>query len=402
MSDLKEEILTTIRAQKGVLFAKPAIVYRETYSGRDIIAMNSRFEEGYVDDRGYVPVEWWVMSVVEAENPIKKSGEGFTKIKLVSGKEITLRDIGELAEKEVFGKYAKEWPLTKILDIGGDQKPTSFSKNLEVPPIPAHVHSGEIVEGKAIGPGKLEAYFFPPLDVAPYNKQMGKTISRFGFKQGVTKEKFKSLLINFGKDDSMYTLLKPYEIKPYSGWTILAATIHSPGPWVSFEIQLPQDDFNLASWRLGERFETEKDRMEAYQNLCLRGLKDEDDFVNQVVNWEVSSDPDFEKNYFRPIRILESGSWGRKYRIFFDRFYGEGLELEPGESHTFREKDRPVGGIVWSGSGRLNSTEISTNGSGNREFLIVPNTQIELKNDGESILIVFTFEPIKKDDSKVL
>lgn len=395
MSDLKEEIFTTIRDQKGVLFAEPAIVYRETYSGRDIIAKNSRFEEGYVDDRMYVPVEWWVMSVVEAENPVKKSGEGLTKIKLVSGKEITLRDVGELAEKEVFGTYAKKWPLTKILDIGGDPKPTSFSKNLEVPPIPTHVHSGEIVEGKAIGPGKLEAYFFPPLDVAPYNKQMGKTISRFGFKQGVTKEKFKSLLMNFGKDDSMYTLLEPYELKPYSGWTILAATIHSPGPWVTFEIQLPQDDFNLASWRLGERFETEKDRIEAYQNLCLRGLKDEDDFVNQVVNWDVSSDPEFEENYFRPIRILESGSWGRRYQIFFDRFYGEGWELEPKKKIEFEKKEKPIAGIVWSGDGLLNGNKIDS--EENKEFMIIPDSEIRLENKGDLKLMIFTVEPIEDE-----
>ena len=47
-----------LAAQNGILFAEPAIVCRQTYSGRDILAPNSKFEPGYVDSRGYVPVEW--------------------------------------------------------------------------------------------------------------------------------------------------------------------------------------------------------------------------------------------------------------------------------------------------------------------------------------------------------
>lgn len=35
--------------------------------------------------------------------------------------------------------------------------------------------------------GKLEAYWFPPLDVAPYSKDVGKVITRLGLKKGVTK-----------------------------------------------------------------------------------------------------------------------------------------------------------------------------------------------------------------------
>lgn len=43
----------------------------------------------------------------------------------------------------------------------------------EVPPIPCHIHSGNVVNGKLVGPGKLEAYFFPPLvDVEPYRRDV--------------------------------------------------------------------------------------------------------------------------------------------------------------------------------------------------------------------------------------
>ena len=58
----------------------------------------------------------------------------------------------------------------------------------EVPPIPCHVHAGEVVGGKCVGHGKTEAYFFPPLDVPPYNLQLGKVKTRLGLQPGVTRE----------------------------------------------------------------------------------------------------------------------------------------------------------------------------------------------------------------------
>jgi hypothetical protein len=66
---LKEIIKATIARNKGVLFARPAIVCRkvfhigsifdyQSFCGRSLIAPNGAFEEGIMDDRGYVPVEW--------------------------------------------------------------------------------------------------------------------------------------------------------------------------------------------------------------------------------------------------------------------------------------------------------------------------------------------------------
>jgi len=59
----------------------------------------------------------------------------------------------------------------------------------EAPPIPCHVHAGEVVGGRCVGHGKTEAYFFPPLDVPPYNLQLGgRVMTRLGLKPGVSKE----------------------------------------------------------------------------------------------------------------------------------------------------------------------------------------------------------------------
>ena len=58
----------------------------------------------------------------------------------------------------------------------------------EVPPIPCHVHAGNVVGGHCVGHGKTEAYFFPPVDVPPYNLSLGSVKTRLGLRSGVEKE----------------------------------------------------------------------------------------------------------------------------------------------------------------------------------------------------------------------
>lgn len=50
----------------------------QSYAGRDIVGRNSDFGEDKVDGRGYVPVEWWVMSKTVALNEKPKENEGVT------------------------------------------------------------------------------------------------------------------------------------------------------------------------------------------------------------------------------------------------------------------------------------------------------------------------------------
>ena len=111
----------------------------QSYTGRSILAPNSQFAEGVVDDRGYVPVEWWLMSKTMAENEQFLAGEGITQyvagmihtmphgaifnrwprrsipVRLVIGsKTIGLPDAVEVAESELMGSFCHMWPLTKV------------------------------------------------------------------------------------------------------------------------------------------------------------------------------------------------------------------------------------------------------------------------------------------------
>lgn len=53
------------------------------YSGRGIIAANTGFHADMMDCRGYLPVEWWIMSKTEAKNSIPIENEGSGSIALV-------------------------------------------------------------------------------------------------------------------------------------------------------------------------------------------------------------------------------------------------------------------------------------------------------------------------------
>lgn len=386
----KEEILFVIERQKGVLFAEPALVSRVAYSGRNILAKNSSFETD-ADDRGYVPVEWWIMSLTTAENEKKRQCEGVTRI-LVNDKKPFLKDV--LSYVDVLGSFKKNWPLTKILDIGGNPVKTSFGTE-EVPPIPTHVHSGIVKEGKIRSPGKLEAYFFPPVNVPPYNADFGTVITRLGLKPDVSREQVKAALQTFGASDELYKYCNVYEINPYDGWTILPGTVHAPGPWITFEIQRPQDDFNLLGWQLGKRF-SQNDISEKKQELLYRGLKDEDDVINQAIDWNISTNPHFKQSHYRPSQVIEQGHWGRRMQIFFDQFYGEAFEILPGQSYTRERDERPFAGIVWSGQGLINENPLDVMNKQQKEFLIVPNMRVTIQNTGTTSLLIYTVFPIKE------
>ena len=270
---LRERVATAIQEGRGcIVAAAPAIVRRGTYAGRDIIGPNSTYSTENVDDRGYVPVEWWIMSKTVALNPICREHEGVTLLALGTpsaekGAAADAEDRGEaedapnavrfneavdVAGDLLLGAYVRHWPLTKVLDIGGapvkprfiagtdeevvavlegsaaaaaaasatpsggkgaqtegpDSVEYDCTSQPEFPPIPCHVHCGDF---GGSGSGKLEAYFFPPLDVPPYNlKVAGSVITRLGFKPSTTKDAVVGAMQRFGVDDSMYQLLQEY------------------------------------------------------------------------------------------------------------------------------------------------------------------------------------------------
>ncbi len=389
----RDELLKTLREQHGILFAEPAMVWRGTYRGRGILASANDLTGLQTDARGYVKVEWWVMSMTAAENPIPVPGEGITRI-FIRDESYALDQAAALAGDVLFGAYLHHWPLTKVLDIGGAPVVPDFRPVPEVPPIPPHVHAGRIENGKARPPGKLEAYFFPPTASPPYGLRLEGIHTRLGLQPGISKQNFLDALEAFGQSDRMYSLLNEFPADAYDCWTIRPGVVHAPGPWPTIEMQTPQDDFNLAAWQLGQRL-PEPERQNVFQSLALRGLASSEDFLDQLVDWESSTALDFSDRFYRPATSIEEGFWGRRLQIFFGEFYGEAIELSLGTSWTHPPAEEPFAGLVWSGSGLLNGVPIGATSSKMREFLAIPQASLTLESDSHDPLVMFTFFPLR-------
>ena len=398
MAETRQLIRETLVKQKGMLFAKPAIVFRQMYAGRDIVAKNSKFESGYMDDRGYLPVEWWIMSRTHAKNPKELTHEGITTL-LVGNQEILFSTALTLAGQLLLGDYIDTWPLTKLLDIGGTPVVPNYSDitegtlTPEIPPIPCHVHAGEVSDRQCIPPGKSEAYFFPPTNIPPYNIDLTGTKTRLGLKPGVSKEQVVGDLKKFGKSDDMYKVLNEYNISPWESWFIKEKAIHAPGPWPTFEVQRPQDDFNLLAWKLGEAIAADQLGQVKSDNQ-LKTLQDEWTLMDEAIDWELNSNWD-KSTWFNQCGTLLQGDWGYCKQLFYHMFYGEGYVIEPGKVFITSPDARPFAGIVWSGSGLLNGMEINCNINERREFLITPNSDAHFENTGTLQLIIFVIFPMK-------
>ena len=117
-------------------------------------------------------------------------------------------------------------------------------------------------------------------------------------------------------------------------------------------------------------------------------------FVIACAPAEESADPEFRQACYRPAQLLDEGRWGRRFRIFFDAFYGEAIEIAPGRGWARPADDRPMAGLLWAGCGTVNGGSLSIDRPHRREFLLAPRHPLELVNQGSSPLIVYTVFPM--------
>ena len=392
-TEIAGKIKRTLESSGGILFAEPTIVYRNTYSGRGLLADNTSFSSPAADSRGYLPVERWVMSACEAANPTPESGEGLSEVVLNDGTRCAFRDaVGRCADVLLAEFPPSAWPLVKVLDIGGEPVSPDFHDGMEAPPIPPHIHPGPIVNGRPLKPGKLEAYFFPPTDLPPYNCRPDSVVTRLGLRPGVKQEEVLEAIRLFGRSDALYSLLTAYPIRPREGWLIPPGVVHSPGPWVTIEIQTPQDDYNLLAWQLGSRL-SEPELSLKLADSALRGLPDAEALLG-AIDWTSSTAPDFRDRYRRLPELAEEGGWGRRHRVFFDPFDGDLLELEPGSTYSLPARGRPAAALVWSGSGTANGLRVESGLERGSEFFLAPERGLALQNGGASPLALFLFYPM--------
>ena len=82
---------------------------------------------------------------------------------------------------------------------------------------------------------------------------------------------------------------------------------------------------------------------------CTTGHKDEQSLLDASLKWPLNVDSEFEKRWRHDCEVLETGDWGRRLRLFYHEFYGEGFEVLPGQTFRRDATERPFAGITWSG-----------------------------------------------------
>lgn len=422
----------TLKHQNGILLSKQCLVNRITFTGRNVLGHNDSIDPKYKhrtdqDHRGYVPVESWILSHTETVNAIPIKNEGISQLRLLSVENKTNQSEESVYFNQLLSNLdcknllfgpdfdLNQWPLIKILDIGGNK--VYHNDELESPPIPCHVHNGIIDSktGQHILPAKDEAYFFPPPpDFAKANIDKDEIVySRLGVKPEVDEKIFVKAMKEWGMNSDIYDLLNKYELEVNTGWTIFSGIVHSPGPILTLEIQRALDDYNLLAWHLGKNIE-DKEELEMFKRQHL--FKDSEYVINhkdggeqfifdQLIDWELSrlNEKDFEYKYKRNRLLIDKGEFGEYYQIFFDIFYGEALHIKPGMRYTVQSQKGPFCGVTWNGKGLVNGNNINSMDDNCREFLVANNetascakTEFENNNDSDQDLVVYLLYPLQE------
>ncbi len=66
--------------------------------------------------------------------------------------------------------------------------------------------------------------------------------------------------------------------------------------------------------------------------------------------------------------MMEEGQWGRRLRLFYHLFYGEGFVVRPGKSFQRERTDRPFAGDSTLHSG---ASDLKYNGMGDWKYFML-------------------------------
>lgn len=139
------------------------------------------------------------------------------------------------------------------------------------------------------------------------------------------------------------------------------------------------------------------------------------------MDWDLNTAANFCELWRRQCEVLEEGEWGRRVRLFYHLFYGEGFVISPGHTYTRQPNTRPfagdktvcvyyvshvciylcsssrcmLAGIVWSGVGTINNQPLEAQSQDRQEFLVTPGHSMKLSNTSSDIeLMVFSVFPL--------
>ena len=303
-------------------------------------------ERGGIDER-------WFSSTTPADNgPLTGPDEGLSRIVFRDKSRIetaTLRDAveelrGTLIGDRIWDEYGR-WPMySKFFDNKG--------------PLPHHIHHMDEHAALTGQLGKPEAYYFPP-QVNNHGGDFPYTF--FGLNPGVTRDDLRACLEAFSKGDNKITSISSaYRLETGTGWDVPPGVLHAPGSLCTYEPQRASDVFSMYQSLTGDQIvprellwkDTPADRI------------DDVEFLLDLVDWELNTDPDFKANRFMrpvPARSPETMEGYEENWICYksDAFSAKELTVLPGASVVIRDA-AAYGFIMMQGHGTAGVWSVET------------------------------------------
>ncbi|MDR0601552.1 MAG: hypothetical protein LBG42_04155 [Treponema sp.] len=350
----KELAQKALEQGKGILRLAPAWVPRSfCRPGRRLKLHPSDYyvfglKRGGVDER-------WFASTTHADNgPETPEDEGLSYIIVDEGKNerLLLRDAveelkGEITGNALYDKYGR-WPVY-----------SKFFDNLG--PLPHHIHHNDTFAGRVGQSGKPEMYFFP----AQLNNHGGEfPFTFFGLNPEVTKEQVKKALEGFSSgDNNLLGLSRAYKLDLDTGWDVPPGVLHAPGSLCTYEPQFASDVYAMYQSVLYHEHCLPEELL--WKN-CPPEEKGNFNYLVDVIDWELNTDPDFHKNRFmrpRPVKALremrEEGYIEEWICYKCEKVSAKRLTVFPGRTATIRDS-AAYGIICLQGNGVFGGHDLET------------------------------------------
>jgi hypothetical protein len=163
-------------------------------------------------------------------------------------------------------------------------------------------------------------------------------------------------------DNGILNLSRAYRLTPGTGWDVPAGVLHAPGSMLTYEPQRASDVFGMYQSLTWNRYIPYDLLVKDVPEECRNDI----DYLINMIDWELNTDPDFYKNRFlypRPVKppdeMKESGY--EEYDVVYNSPYFSAKELTVycGRMVTILDKDA-YGVIVLQGRGKFGALEIES------------------------------------------
>lgn len=297
-------------------------------------------KRGGIDER-------WFSSTTRADNgPDTPEDEGLSYVVVDMDhrtEKILLRDVVALLGEEVIGEYLWKkygaWPMfSKFFDNAG--------------PLPFHIHHMDRHAARVGQSGKPEMYFFP----SQLNDHGGTfPFTFFGLNPGTSKDDVKKALVGFSKgDNKILDISRCYKLTLDTGWDVPPGLLHAPGSLCTYEPQFASDVYAMyQSVLYGGQCVPE----ELLWKDCPREELGNCDYLVDMIDWDMNTDPYFYENRFMPVKPVKpmeemvSEGYIEEWICYKSPVIGaKRLTVLPGRSVTIKD-NVPYGIICLQGHG---------------------------------------------------